>query len=597
MNTSFLTDNDYISIIKLTIEQTQKEHRNDDSVNLSLLWEMIKMIGKKRKVVDKEHFLEEKISSLEKKLAMPTVRTPYKNLLLEELELCRKELEDIIKWRTQGAILRCKARWYNEGERNTKYFLNLEKRHYKLNTINQLQIKENEFVTNDAEILAECETFYKTLYTSQGNTIAPDNEFFQLENDTFLDYNDSTCCEGLLTEKECLEALKDMASEKTPGTDGLPAEFYKTFWDDLSSILITALNYAYNKGTLSVSQRRGIIKLIPKKDADPHFITNWRPITLLNCDYKIATKAIANRIKRVIPKLINNDQTGFLKGRFIGENIRLIDSVINYASDQQIPGLLLFIDFEKAFDSLEWAFVNRTLQYFNFGPSLTNWIRTFYNNIESCVLNNGWSSNFFNLQRGVRQGCPLSPYLFILSVETLGQAIRANTTFKGITVNNTEIKICQYADDTTLILNGNQESLSAALNTIENFGNVSGLRLDDKKTEALWIGSMVGKKEKLIPEKNFKWPENRVKVLGVWISTDPIVTLKLNYTEKLEKIRNLLSCWEYRRLTFLGKIQVIKSLALSQLTYILTPLVTNQNFISEINNIFYGFLWNDKSDK
>ena len=343
---------------------------------------------------------------------MPTVRTPYKNLLLEELELCRNELEDIIKLRTQGAILRCKARWYNEGERNTKYFLNLEKRHYKLNTINQLQIKENEFVTNDAEILAECETFYKTLYTSQGNTIAPDNEFFQLENDTFLDYNDSTCCEGLLTEKECLEA-----SEKTPGTDGLPAEFYKTFWDDLSSILITALNYAYDKGTLSVSQRRGIIKLIPKKDADPHFIRNWRPITLLNCDYKIATKAIANRIKRVIPKLINNDQTGFLKGRFIGENIRLIDSVINYASDQQIPGLLLFIDFEKAFDSLEWAFVNRTLQYFNFGPSLTNWIRTFYNNIKSCVLNNGWSSNFLNLQRGVRQGCPLSPYLFILSVE------------------------------------------------------------------------------------------------------------------------------------------------------------------------------------
>ena len=125
---------------------------------------------------------------------------------------------------------------------------------------------------------------------------------------------------------------------------------------------------------------------------------------------------------------------------------------------------------------------------------------------------------------------------------------------------------------------------------LENFGNVSGLRLNDKKTEVLWIGSMVGKNEKLIPEKYFKWPENRVKVLGIWISTNPIVTLKLNYTEKLEKIRNLLSCWEYRRLTFLGKIQVIKSLALSQLTYILTPLVTNQNFISEItfSIVFFG---------
>ena len=238
-----------------------------------------------------------------------------------------------------------------------------------------------------------------------------------------------------------------------------------------------------------------MIKLIPKKDTNPHLIKNWRPITLLNCDYKIATKAITNRIKAVIPQLINNDETGFLKGRFMGENIRLIDSVINYTAQQDIPGLLLFIDFEKAFDSLEWCFVNPTLQYFGFGPSLTNWVRTFYTNIKSCILNNGRSSDFFTLQKGVRQGFPLSPYLFILSVEVLGKSISANSQIKGVAVNNTEIKISQYADDTTLIVNGEQESLSAALNTIDNFGYASGLKLNDKKTDALWIGSNVGKNE------------------------------------------------------------------------------------------------------
>ena len=123
-----------------------------------------------------------------------------------------------------------------------KYFLNLEKRHFKLNVISQLKINENEFVTSDTDILAECETFYKNLYASQDNTMLPENEFFQLENDTLLNHNDSTSCEGLLTEKECLEALNDMDSEKSPGADGLPAEFYKTFWDDLSSISINALN-------------------------------------------------------------------------------------------------------------------------------------------------------------------------------------------------------------------------------------------------------------------------------------------------------------------------------------------------------------------
>ena len=164
---------------------------------------------------------------------------------------------------------------------------------------------------------------------------------------------EQTICEGVLTEKECFDALKNMDSDKTPGTDGLPAEFYKVFWKNISPFLIPALNFALESGHLSVTQRRGVIKLIPKKDAEPYFIKNWRPITLLNTDYKIVAKTIANRIKLVLLSLINHDQTGFLKGRFKGENIRLIDCVIQNATEKNIPGFLLFIDFEKAFDSLE----------------------------------------------------------------------------------------------------------------------------------------------------------------------------------------------------------------------------------------------------
>ena len=179
-------------------------------------------------------------------------------------------------------------------------------------------------------------------------------------------------------------------------------------------------------------------------------------ICLLNCDYKIGAEAIANRLKKVIPKLVNSDQTGFIKGWFIGENIRLIDSVINFAAAKNIPGLLLFLDFEKAFDSLNWSFIQRTFKHFNFGSPMINWVKTFYNNIESCVLNNGWSSNFFKPERGVRQGCPLSPYLFILCVEVLAEKIRNTKDIKGIFVNDSEIKISQYADDTTLILDGSK---------------------------------------------------------------------------------------------------------------------------------------------
>ena len=170
--------------------------------------------------------------------------------------------------------MRSKTRWYNEGEKNTKYFLNLEKRHYKQGTISQIKLNDRDFVTSDEKILTECVSFYKNLYSSKSMTYDQnDTTFFPEREDERTSHDhDLTACEGVLTEKECLEALKDMGTEKTPGTDGLPAEFYKVFWNDISAILIGALNYAYETGQISVTQTRGIIKLISKKDAEPFFI-------------------------------------------------------------------------------------------------------------------------------------------------------------------------------------------------------------------------------------------------------------------------------------------------------------------------------------
>ena len=209
---------------------------------------------------------------------------------------------------------------------------------------------------------------------------------------------------------------------------------------------------------------------------------NWRPITVLNCDYKIATKCIASRIKKVLLKLINNDQTGFMKNfRFIGENIRLTDSIINYANAEQIEGLLLFIDFENAFDTIEWSFIEKTLKYYNFGNSLITWIKLFYTDICSCVQINGWSSDFFTLSRGVRQGCLLSPYLFILCAEILANATRNDPKVRGIKVFDTECKISQYADDTTFILDGSQSSFSRSLYLLDTFALISGLKVNYEK--------------------------------------------------------------------------------------------------------------------
>ena len=299
----------------------------------------------------------------------------------------------------------------------------------------------------------------------------------------------------------------------------------------------------------------------------------------------------------MLPKLISHDQTGFIKDRFIGENLRLIDSVIKYTAAKDIPGLLLFLDFEKAFDSLEWPFIHKTLEHFGFGPTLIKWVKVFYCNIESFILNNGWSSNFFKLSRGVRQGCPLSPYLFILAAEIMAKTFRKSKKIRGITIKDTKIKLSQYADDTTLVLDGSEESLKESIELLDSFGRASGLRLNSKKTEALWIGSKANVPLKLCPDADFKWQREKVKTLGVWLSTNPDITMLQYYNEKLEKVRAILGCWKFRRLNLIGKITVIKSLAASQLVYILSSLGTNEKVLKEINKIFFNFLWSGKGDK
>ena len=176
---------------------------------------------------------------------------------------------------------------------------------------------------------------------------------------------------------------------------------------------------------------------------------NWRPISLLNIDYKIATKTIADRISKLLPKLIHEDQTGYVKDRYIGQNIRLVKDIMKVTSLDNIPGMAIFIDFKKAFDSVDWNFLAKVLEAFNFGPQIRKWIKTFYTDISSCVINNGYASEFFNLQRGVRQGCPLSVIPFVLCAEILAQAIRNNNNIKRIQFYDKEYKISQYADDTT----------------------------------------------------------------------------------------------------------------------------------------------------
>jgi hypothetical protein len=211
--------------------------------------------------------------------------------------------------------------------------------------------------------------------------------------------------------------------------------------------LLSSLNTGFDKGELSTSQRQAIITLLDK-GKDRQFLKNWCPTSLLNVDYKIGSNVIAERIKNTLPKIIHTNQAGYVKGRQITNNIRIISDILFLCNKENIPGILINIDFEKAFDSVDWDFLRLVMEKMNFGDFIINWIKTFYKNISSCVINNGITSDYFTLGRGVCRGDPLSPYLFLLVVETLASSIRQNKEIKGIKIGEDELKLIQFADDT-----------------------------------------------------------------------------------------------------------------------------------------------------
>ena len=431
-NNTLLKDNEYINLIKNNFPSFQEKYQNVES--RQLYWELLKMEirsttiayskQKKFNLRNRETIIQRKLEELDTEICN---NQNFDGDILMEYENLKNELTEIYAIKGKEAMFRSRTRWIENGEKPTKYFFNLEKRNYEKKIITQLKTTDGEIISDMTKINKEIENYYKNFLTtkvSQEKINDYDDHFASFTSNL---QNPKLCevevneLEHDLTKDELLNALKGFQPGKTPGDDGFTKEFYETFFELLWGNLIDSFNEAFQTGKLSISQRRGIISLIPKDENNLMVLSNWRPITLLNVDYKILARAIAKRIESKLPKLVHSDQTGFVKGRYIGQNVRLLNDLMEFTELNKLPGILLFIDFEKAFDTLEWPFIHHALKFLNFGPNICKWISVLYNEVESGVINGGYMTNYFQVTRGVRQGCPLSPLLLILCVEILAQ--------------------------------------------------------------------------------------------------------------------------------------------------------------------------------
>ena len=403
---------------------------------------------------------------------------------MEKVENIGNEYELFYDHLSRGAIIRSRATWFEQEEKSNKYFLNLETYKKSKSCIRKV-FTEDSFLTSDFKrIMKEVEVFYSSLYKTDNFKISDDVSYSFLRSQAIpkLSNDYALACEGSLTLEECFKSLRSFQSNKSPGNDGLTAEFYKAFWESLGELLVDSLNCSFDKGELSSSQKQAIITLIEKKDKDKRKISNWRPISLINLDVKIGSKAIALRLQTVLPKIIHHNQHAYVKGRTI--------------------------------------------------------------NISSCVLNNRFSTGPFEIQRGVRQGDPLSPYLFIIVLEVLAISIHKNKDIQGIVVDGMEIKLELFADDLTVFLR-NDGSLRHLLALISKFGICSGLVINFDKTEMLLLGNsvMAPTQDQSIINIDVK---RAVKILGVYFTYDCTLRHKLNFKEIIDAIKTKLQLWKWR---------------------------------------------------
>ena len=599
-NTLLFRDKDYVDMLNEIIDETMRTTFKDvrskwDYLMFKIKQETIKFASHRKK--SQENLLqvfERKLSRMQDKLLNEEANSIFTNdQNLKEVEEIKVEINKIMDDKTKSAMLRSKVDWFMYGEKSSSFFFNLEKYNYTRKNRNRLMREDGTVTTNPREILDEQFKFYNRLFTG---VIQEDYSFLDQLDAPKINDMEREEADKVITLDEIKRAIKDMDFNKVPGPDGIPIEFIVFNWKKIGTLFTDLILEMADKG-LSIEEGRGVISLLDKPGKDLLKLIHWRPLTLLNSSAKVYSKVLANSLYDVLPKLIHHDQTAFMKGRDIGENLMDLQSIIEHCDKEQIAGLIIAIDFQKAFDNVAWQAYYRILKFFGFGEKYIKMVQRLFTNLRSCTVNNGYASKWIELEKSFRQGCCYSPPAFLLVVETLGLKIRQTESIEGITIGETTKKHSQFADDLWASIKANQQSVDSLFEVLNCFSQFVGLTINYNKTQILRIGSLKNSDIMFITQGTVSW-SRRIKVLGIYFSCDKVVNNEWNYEKCFNKIKNIIDSWKYCGLTVMGKVLVINTLVASQLVYLFSHTYTPpEGFFRKLHLLTMKYLWEGKPAK
>ncbi|KAJ9559867.1 hypothetical protein OSB04_005027 [Centaurea solstitialis] len=483
---------------------------------------------------------------------------------------------------------KAKVKWIKDGDENSKFFHAACKSRQRKNSLQGLLI-DSVWEEDPKELKSFVFEFFKSKFAKERAHL-PSLKMNRMKK---LSVDEASFLERRISEEEVWEAINECGTNKSPGPDGFTIEFIKKFWDVIKNDLLSALHWVLEKGEFSGGCNASFLTLIPKVP-NPMELNEFRPISLIGIFYKILSKILAERLKAVLGKLISGEQSAFLKGRSILDGVLIANETIDFLKRSKKKSLIFKVDFEKAYDTVEWSFLFEAMENMGFGSKWIRWVKGCLSSARISVLVNGSPTSEFPMERGLRQGDPIAPFLFLIVAEGLHIMVEealSKGLFKGVKVGSKEIQVShlQFADDAVFLGEWNAENLENLIKILHCFHKVSGLKMNLSKSKLFGVGIREEEVQSWAHHLGCGYGELPFIYLGLPVGAN--MRCESNWTRVIEKSKNKLSAWRAKILSFGGRRTLVKSVLGSVSLYFFALFRTPEKVLKILERVRRSFFW------
>lgn len=513
--------------------------------------------------------------------------------VFEEEKLLAQRFQSALK--SEELFLKQKSRvaWLKDGDANNRFFFQACKGRWNKNKILSIQDDDGNVASNHKDMSSVAVNFFTNLMGSDSE-VSPypeDLDVPQLSDDQIEDLSRP------FSDDDIWSCFKHMAKNKSPGPDGLTVEFFIASWNIIGSDVCRGIQFFFSSLVLPRIISSTALALIPKSST-PSSMSDYRPIACCNVIYKCIAKLLAFRLQSVVASLVSTSQSAFVPGRFIGDNILLAQALFkDYHLHSGSPRCAFKIDIKKAFDTLNWSFLRNTLKKMRFPEIFIEWVMSC---ISGCMLSvkvNGSLEGFFKARSGLRQGDPMSLYLFVLSMEVLSSVLRRQTAMPGFkfhwATKDLAISHLVFADDILMFCYGDSSSVESLLQGLNFFASCSGLIPNVHKSQCFFSSMNSDIVDHILSISGFQQGSLPIKYLGL-----PLLSTRLNYRDCMPlivRIKARIDSWSNKSLNHAGRFQLIQVVLFGMLNFWTSHLFLPKAVIKSLQSLFVKFLWGGSS--